>query len=57
MKKPSTRNGGAAAKLIRNAHLLNAVQGRDYESLRRYFTHYWSSALSAEFFEGFCPSV
>jgi len=52
-EKPFDPEWGTAAKLIRNAHLLNAVQGRDHESLRRYFTHYWSSALSAEFYEGF----
>jgi hypothetical protein len=44
---------GAAAKLIRNAHLAEAVRRGDHEKLRRYFTHYWSSATSAEFYEGF----
>ena len=43
----------SAAKLIRNAHLLNAVDRKDHETLRRYFTHYWSSATSTEFYEGF----
>lgn len=44
---------GAAAKLIRNAHLAEAVERRDHAKLRRYFTHYWSSATSVEFFDGF----
>lgn len=44
---------GPAAKLIRNAHLADAVRRGDHEKLRRYFTHYWSSATSAEFYEGF----
>ena len=43
----------SSAKLIRNAHLLNAVDRKDHETLRRYFTHYWSSATSTEFYEGF----
>jgi hypothetical protein len=44
---------GPAAKLIRNAHLADAVRRGDHETLRRYFTHYWSSATSVEFYEGF----
>jgi hypothetical protein len=44
---------GSAAKLIRNAHLADAVRRGDHETLRRYFTHYWSSATSVEFYEGF----
>src|SRR5690606_1677576 len=43
----------SSAKLIRNAHLLNAVDRKDHETLRRYFTHYWSSGTSTEFYEGF----
>jgi len=52
-EKPFDPEWGAGGKLIRNAHLLDAVQRRDHETLRRYFIHYWSSATSAEFYEGF----
>jgi hypothetical protein len=52
-EKPFDPGWGSAGKLIRNAHLLNAVERRDHETLRRYFTHYWSSATSVEFYEGF----
>lgn len=44
---------GSAAKLMRNSHLAEAVGRRDHEKLRRYFTHYWSSGTSVEFFDGF----
>ncbi|MBP6785774.1 MAG: hypothetical protein KA152_18410, partial [Verrucomicrobiales bacterium] len=52
-EKPFDPEWGSAGKLIRNAHLLNAVERRDHETLRRYFTHYWSSATSVEFYDGF----
>lgn len=51
--QPFDPGWGSAGKLIRNAHLLNAVQRKDHKTLRRYFTHYWSSATSVEFYEGF----
>ena len=52
-EKPFDPGWGPAGKLIRNAHLADAVRRRDHETLRRYFTHYWSSATSEEFYEGF----
>lgn len=52
-EKPFDPGWGPAGKLIRNAHLLNAVDRRDHETLRRYFTDYWSSTTSEEFYEGF----
>lgn len=50
---PFDPSWGAAGKLIRNAHLAEAVGNGDHEKLRRYFTHYWSSATSVEFYDGF----
>lgn len=52
-EKPFDPGWGAAGKLIRNAHLADAVHRGDHGKLRRYFTDYWSSATSAEFYEGF----
>jgi hypothetical protein len=52
-ERPFDPEWRTAGKLIRNAHLLAAVERRDHETLRRYFTHYWSSATSVEFYEGF----
>lgn len=51
--RPFDPDWTAPAKLIRNAHLFNAVDRKDHETLRRYLTHYWSSAASTEFYEGF----
>jgi len=50
---PFDPSWGAAGRLIRNAHLAEAVGCGDHEKLRRYFTHYWASGTSVEFFEGF----
>jgi hypothetical protein len=52
-EKPFDPGWSAAGKLIRNAHLADAVQRGDHGKLRRYFTDYWSSATSVEFYEGF----
>lgn len=52
-EEPFDPGWGAAGKLIRNAHLAAAVRRCDHETLRRYFTHYWSSATSEEFYRGF----
>lgn len=52
-EKPFDPEWGTAGKLIRNAHLAEAVRHRDHETLRRYFTDYWSSGTSVEFYEGF----
>lgn len=51
--RPFDPGWSPSAKLIRNAHLLNAVGRKDHETLRRYLTHYWSSAASTEFYDGF----
>lgn len=52
-QEPFDPNWGAAGKLVRNAHLVRAVKNRDHSTLRRFFTHYWSSSVSKEFFEGY----
>lgn len=52
-EKPFDPGWSAAGKLIRNAHLADAVQRGDHRKLRRYFTDYWSSGTSVEFYEGF----
>lgn len=52
-EKPFDPRWGISGKLIRNSHLANALHQGDHEKLRRYFTDYWSSTISVEFFEGF----
>ncbi len=52
-QRPFDAGWGLAGKLVRNAHLAEAVNRGDHETLRRFFTHYWSSSLSEEFYEGF----
>jgi ubiquinone/menaquinone biosynthesis C-methylase UbiE len=52
-QRPFDAGWGLAGKLIRNAYLAEAVSRGDHETLRRYFTHYWSSSISEEFYEGF----
>ena len=50
-ERPFDPGWGVAGKFVRNAHLAHAVEKRDHRTLRRYFTHYWSSAISAEFYD------
>ena len=52
-ERPFDPDWDPVARLIRNAHLYNAVHRRDHETLRRYFTHYWASSSADEFFDGY----
>ncbi len=42
-----------SGKLVRNALLTEAVERGDHEALRRFFTDYWSSTISEEFYDGY----
>jgi len=52
-ERPFHPRWGIAGRLIRNGHLADAVESRDHETLQRFFTDYWSSETSAEFYDQF----
>jgi hypothetical protein len=52
-QRPFDPEWGWSGRFVRNALLADAVKRADHETLRRYFTDYWSSATSVEFYEGY----
>ncbi len=42
-----------SGRLIRNAHLMRAIETRDHSMICEFLRDYWSSSVSDEFYEGF----
>lgn len=42
-----------SGRLIRNAHLINAIETRDHAMICEFLRDYWSSSVSDEFYDGF----